>query len=463
MRWALLLVTFALLTPSGRAAACPGEPPTAFSAADQNSFHDAMAAMDQGDFAHAQNLLQTLHARHAGSFEVNEALGLAYGSQSDLTEAVRAMEAAARVCPESALGHANLGTAYLKLQRTHDAIRELEHAAALEPGNARTQEALGQALMLAGESQKAAMAFSAAMAGGSATPDLLYNYALALFNSKKYAKAEEMLAQIPENASSAAAQSLFGDVEEKLGKLKEAAQHYVNAVQLDPSEPNVYLLGVELLRHWTFGPAIKEFSTGVQKFPDSQRMRLGLAVAYYGNENYDQAIQVLNDLLAEAPENSLYAELLARTCAVLAEGMNARCASVIHFAEAHPRNAVVATYAATSILHKPSAAQDLDTAQKLLQSAVAADPRLSPAQFEMGVLLQAQSKWKQSIPPLEAAVHLDPEYAAAHYRLSRAYSHEGRHEQAEEQIKLYKLWNEKQKSDLDARMKEITTLVMKMQ
>ena len=124
---------------------------------------------------------------------------------------------------------------------------------------------------------------------------------------------------------------------------------------------------------------------GVQKFPDSQRMRLGLAIAYYGNENYDQAIQILADLLAAAPENLFrYGELLGRTCAVLAEGLNPRCASLLQFAELHPQDAVVATYAASSILHKPSAPENLETWQRLLQSALAADPNLPQAQFEMG-------------------------------------------------------------------------------
>ena len=265
---------------------------------------------------------------------------------------------------------------------------------------------------------------------------------------------------MPDVASSASAQSLFGDVEEKLGDYKQAAQHYVNAAQLDPSEANVYVLGVEFLRHWTFDPAMQEFATGMQKFPDSQRMRLGLAIAYYGNENYDQAIKILADLLAAAPK--LYAELLGRTCAVLAEGLNPRCASLLQFAELHPQSAVVATYAASSILHKPSTPENLETAHRLLQSAVAADPNLPQAQFEMGVLLQAESNWKESIMSLEAAVRLDPDYAAAHYRLSRAYSHEGRHEDAQKQIALYQICSKKQENDLDARMKGITTLVLKM-
>jgi tetratricopeptide (TPR) repeat protein len=463
MMRALLLASLALLVPLRCNAGCSTERPSEFSAEDRRIFSDAMSAMNKSGFLHAQTLLQALHSRHAESFEINEALGLAYASQSDLADAVHSLADAARVCPDSGVAHANLGTAYLKMHLAQDAATELERATALEPGNPQTEEALGQAQMLLQLWQKAALVFSAALVRDGTNPDLLYNYALALFNCQQYANAEPLLARMPGIESSAAAQSLFGDVEERLGNYKEAAQHYVNAAQLDPSELNVYVLGVELLRHWTFGPAIQEFSTGAQSFPASRRMRLGLAVAYYGNENYDDAIRILAGLLSAAPQDSLYAELLGRACAVLTEGLNPQCASLVQFAELHPQNAVVATYAATSILHKPSSPQNLDAAQRLLNLALAAEPKLAEAHFEMGVLLQERSKWNESIPPLEAAVQLDPEYAAAHYRLSRAYSHEGRHEEAQKQIQLYQLWNKKKQNDLDAKMKDITTLVMKMQ
>jgi tetratricopeptide (TPR) repeat protein len=463
----LLFLSSALLRSALLAATCPSEQAiqsggTTLSPSDQKVFIAAISAMNEGDSVRAETLLRALDVRYPEDFEINEALGLLYASQSNPADAVHRLADAVRECPDSALAHANLGTAYLKLQLADRAARELERAAQLQPGNPQTEEALGQAQMLLGQWQKATIAFSAALVRDPSNSDLLYNDALALFNLGHYSNAEPLLRRMPDVVSSAPAQSLLGDVEEKLGDYKQAAQHYVNAAQLDPSEANVYVLGVELLRHWTFEPAIKEFAAGVQKFPDSQRMRLGLAIAYYGNENYDQAIQILADLLAATPGNPLYAELLGRTCAVLAEGLNPRCASLLKFAELHPQNAVVATYAASSILHKPSTPENLETAERLLRSAVAANPNLPQAQFEMGVLLQAQSSWKESIMPLEAAVRLDPDYAAAHYRLSRAYSHERRNEDAQKQIALYQILNKKQENDLDARMKGITTLVLKM-
>ena len=83
MMCALLLASLALLVPLRCNAGCSTERPSEFSAEDRRIFSDAMSAMNKSGFLHAQTLLQALHSRHAESFEINEALGLAYASQSN--------------------------------------------------------------------------------------------------------------------------------------------------------------------------------------------------------------------------------------------------------------------------------------------------------------------------------------------------------------------------------------------
>lgn len=432
-------------------------------ASDQAEFQQAIAELNENDPSQAKTLLQNLHRKYPRNFEINESLGLLCASSSSYVQAEKLLAAAAQEQPDSDVAHANLGVDYLKLHRPGLAVGELRTATRLNPSNSSTQIALGQALMLVHQPHRAAAAFNAALTQQPANSDLLYNAALAEFEDGQPAKSQALLARMGDADASASAQSLYGDVEEKLGNYKQATQHYANAVTLDPSESNVYLLGIEFLRHWTFGPAIQEFRAATQKFPGSRRMRMGLAIAYYGNGNYDQAIPILADLLAQDPNSSLYADLLGRTCTVLTEGINPQCSTLVGFAENHPRNAILATYAATSILHSPSSPESLALAHKLLRQALAADPKLPEAQFDMGTLLQTQSQWQQSIPWLERAIRLKPDYAEAHYRLARAYSHVGRHNEARKQIALDQRYSKEHQNQLDTRMKEITTLVVKLQ
>jgi tetratricopeptide (TPR) repeat protein len=452
------------LTVLAMGAACAQSAGTgSITAADNDAFQRAEADLDAGNAAAAEPLLRGLHARHPDNYEINESLGLLYASGGRVTMAVPLLGAAAREKPDSDVAHANLGTAYLKLGRTADAAHELTIAAHLNPANAGTQQALGQAWMLLKQPARAAAAFQAALAQNGDDPALLYNTALALFDSGKAADAEPLLARIPDVETSAEAQSLYGDVDEQLGHYEDAAKHYANAVHLDPTEANLYLLGIEFLRHWTFDPAAKEFEAGARAFPQSQRMRLGLGVALYGAGKYDQAIPVFADLLAENPANAMYAELLGRTCTVLTEGEQPKCAALTAYAEQHPKDAVLATYAATSILHQPADSGQLDLARRLLEAAIRASPSLPEAHYGMGLLLQTESEWPQSIPELQAAIRLRPDYASAHYRLAMALSHTGQHDQARAEIALQQKYNQEEQAGVDARLKQVTTFLVNMQ
>ena len=430
---------------------------------DEQAFQRAMSAMQSGQFAQARALLTQLRARHPHDFPVEESLGLACAQLGDLKSALSSLLAATQDDPSSAVAQANLGTAYLKLHQNAPAVRALEASARLDPSNASTQVALGQAYMLVHQPSKAASAFQVALQQDGSDPSLLYNAALADYQSGNAAQAEPLLARMPGVEDSAEAQSLYGDVDEALARYEDAAKHYANAVHLDPSEANVFLLGIEFLRHWTFDPAIKEFEAGVQRFPASTRMQLGLGVAYYGGSYYDKAIPIFASLLKANPDNALYAEMLGRDCTVLTEGIRPECASLIGFAQRHPRNAVIATYAATSILHQPKGQQQLATAHTLLTHALAAQPRMPEAQFAMALLLQQENQWKQSIPLLEQAIQRKPDYATAHYRLALAYNHDGDRQKAQQQIALELKYSKADHADVENRLRSVTTFLVKMQ
>jgi len=435
----------------------------AFSAEDQQNFRTAMEAVNRGDAATAQPLLIELRTRHADNFEINESLGLIYAAESNLPAALPLMAAAVDERPDSEAASVNLGVACLRLGKNDDAARALEHAVRLTPQDARAQAALGEAWMQLKQPARAAVAFEHALdaAGDSAT--LLYNAALADFDSGEAGKAAPLLARMPGVETSATAQSLYGDVDEKLGRYKEAGQHYINAARLDPTEANEYVLGVEFLRHWTFQPAAREFAAASQRFPESRRLRVGLGVASFGDHNYKQAIAVFSALLAEDPDNARYAELLGRSCSVLTEGSDPNCMSLLAFAQKHPEQGTIATDAAISLLNQPGDPAHLTNAERLLQAALRAAPDLPEAHYEMGILLQRESRWKDSIPELEEAIRLKPDDAAAHYRLALALQRTGQRDKARAEIGLQQKYSAQENRERDQRLSQMQTLLVTMQ
>ncbi|WP_148214955.1 MULTISPECIES: tetratricopeptide repeat protein [Acidobacterium] len=429
---------------------------------DNQLFAQANAAMQPGQLADAERILLELRARHPHAFPINETLGLLYAEENHLHRALPLLTAAVHESPGEAVAHANLGDALFKLGRLQPAAHELAMSAKMNPSDAATQSALAQTYMLLHKPALAVPAFEAALRQNGDDAALLYNTALACYQAGLPAKAEPLLARMPGVEESAEAQSLYGDVDEAMTHYEQAAQHYAAAARLDPSEPNIYMLGIEFMRHWTFDPAIKEFLAGVQRFPDSTRMKVGLGIAYYGGSYYDKAIPVFSNLLAQHPDNAMYAELLGRDCIVPGEGTVAQCADLASFAEKHPDNARIATYAAITMLHGPRDPKQAALARSLLVRAMQSNPKLADAHYAMGLLLQEEGKWPQSIPELETATQLKPDDAVAHYRLALAYSHAGRMQQAHEQIALQLKYSHAQRAETNARLKAVTTFLVKM-
>jgi len=425
-----------------------------------SEFQAAMAARDQGDLERAKTILLALRRDHPGIFAVDESLGLIYVAQQNYAEALPLLQAAVREQPSSDVAHSNLGADFFKLHRNREALEEFTVASRLNPKNPMTQQGLGELWLDAGKPERAAEAFSKALEGRPNDPDLEINLATAWVAARSFDRAQDILDKVPGTDTSADAQILLGQIEEAKGHSVDAARHFNRAVQLEPSESNVWMLGVEFLRHWTFDAAISEFEAATVRFPSSKRMKLGLGAAYFGDQKYGEAIPVFADLLDGDKDNALYAELLGMACNAVTESAKPKCASLVSYAETHPRDAKASTFAASMLLTETAGEHRIDMARKLLDNALASAPTFADAQYEMGLLKQREGDWKGSVPNLETAVRLKPDLAEAHYRLGLAYWRTGQKQDAQQQMALQKQYSQQQQKDLDRRLREITVFLM---
>lgn len=422
---------------------------------DSTQLQHALSLIDSGKAQEAEPLLRKLLAQHPADDRVNEALGLIYAEDGQLAKALPLLQRACREAPHSALNHANLGAAWLKLDRYHEAVKELTTAAAFDPQNGATLSSLGQAYMLIASPKNAADAFSKAANIDPHNADLLYNWAVALNQTGETSRAAEVLRRIPAEEMSDEAESLAGSIDEKLGNSVSAVNHYQRAAQINPSEGNIYALCIELIRHWAWDSAQKTAEYGISKYASSVRMKMVLAVALYGNKKNADAAAVFADLLNKDPGNSMYSEMLARICAQIS-GEASGCNVLKTFSSEHPENVPAAVYAVQQILQGPHSKQDLDKANQVLTKAVALNPKLPEAWYELGTVEDERGNWEESARLLQKAIALQPDYAVAHYRLANVYAHLGRQEDRKKELALFQQYGEQEKEQLDDKIKAIT-------
>ena len=104
--------------------------------------------------------------------------------------------------------------------------------------------------------------------------DLVIAYGKAGLPQSARTVAEEMLRQ----GDAAELHSLLGELDAAGGDLRSAAEQYQMAAQLDPSEDNTFAFGSSLLK-FEGDSALRVFRFGVEKYPNSEKMHLGLGSA----------------------------------------------------------------------------------------------------------------------------------------------------------------------------------------
>jgi tetratricopeptide (TPR) repeat protein len=233
---------------------------------------------------------------------------------------------------------------------------------------------------------------------------------------------------------------LLGDIEEKLGNPLEAVREYQSAAELNPSEPNFFDWGANLLLHRAVEPAIEVFSKGNRLFPHSGRMLVALGVAWYSNGSYDDAARRLceaSDLNPGDPHAYLF---LGKIQSV--ESNQSECSGerLKRFVELQPDNALAHYYYGVSLWKRRKGPDDTEAvarAESQLQRAVQFDPALGLGYLQLGVLYSEQKDFPRAISSYQSAIKTSPQLEEAHYRLAQAYKRTGEKEKAEEELQLY--------------------------
>ena len=269
----------------------------------------------------------------------------------------------------------------------------------------------------------------------AADPDLAR--AAALMESGEPAKAAALLREVLPRQDTASVRNLLGDALEASGDLLGAAEEYQKAAHREPTEEHLFDWGNNLLRLRGFIPATQVFEEAVKRFPRSARLHVGLGIARYSRGAFEDAVRSLGaavDLDPDDPRAYLFLGEMYGVSPELAGEVSRRLA---RFVEKSPDHALGRFYYAMSLWKAHPGAPPSAEVERHLKEAVALDPRLARAQFELGVLYSDQRRYADAIAALEQAVRVEPEMAQAHYRLAQAYRRTGQADRAARALEAF--------------------------
>ena len=205
-------------------------------------------------------------------------------------------------------------------------------------------------------------------------------------------------------------------------------------------ESNAFSRGNSLLLQGDYRQAMSVFQQGAAQYPKSAKLLLGLGVAYYSRGRYGDALDALCKAVDLNPSERAAYFFLAQTYTASPLETEAVLSRFESYAKREPQNATAQYYCALCLWRSRAAgrsADDTERVEQVLRSAVALDPSLADAHFQLGIVLAEQHRDAQALAEFERVITLQPGFAEAHYRAAQIYQRSGQRDRAEAELAAY--------------------------
>jgi tetratricopeptide (TPR) repeat protein len=242
----------------------------------------------------------------------------------------------------------------------------------------------------------------------------------------RYESAKALVTSLLDQQNRADLHSILGKAEAAQKNYKAAAFEDQKAAEMEPSETNVFNFGMALF-HLDHNAAITILRYGVQKYPDSVKLRVALGTVLYTDGKSLEGAQLLCEAQELNPSDPHPMEMLAET-EIVPPGLAPRVTAL--FADLHKRyqHDGLILYDYTMVQSgrwsnstdppPPHFADSLEAAIKL-------DPKLPQPYFQLSLNAEQQKNYAEEIRLLKKAIALDPAKEEYHYRLAFAYRRSG--------------------------------------
>lgn len=425
-------------------------------------FQAAVESYRSQQYAKAEAILGSLLKQLPSSFELNELMGMVCTAERQPGRASGYFSKAVQLKPASAEAHMYWAASLMDLRHNSRAEEEFRKAVQLEPGNYDTNHNLGEFYIAAGKISAAVPYLREAQQIEPSSENNGYDLALAEIKTGKYINARADLNKLLESQNAADLHSLLGLADEKTGAYVQAANEYELAARMSPTEQNIFAWGSELLVHDTLEPAVRVFQRGVQLYPSSGRLHVGLGIALYSRTHYEEAINAFCQAIDLNPHDPRPYEFLGKIYDVSPLQAHAVTERFARFAELQPRNPKALYYYALS-LWKASRSEaqpaSFGKVQQLLERSVSLDPSFAEAHLQLGIFYFQEHHYAQAVAQYRLAIQAQSDLADAHYRLGEALVRMGNRAEAQHEFQTFTRLHAVQVKDKEKARREIMQFV----
>jgi tetratricopeptide (TPR) repeat protein len=278
-----------------------------------------------------------------------------------------------------------------------------------------------------------------------------YNLALALLYNGQPAEASTLLSALhTERPAHADTLMFLGSAFEAQQNMPEALEAYRAAAVADPSNPDRTLDYTRLLMDMDrYDEAIEFIQTGMMETAATSPLKLRLGAVEMIKGDYAAARGAFQAALAENPELDAAYVGLAQTYARQANDTEA--IRILEAARVNRPGRYLLEYYFGLLASRLGREQE---ALGALKHAAQLEPNSPDPSFELGKLYASKEEWPEARLAFEHVIELNPQFAAGHYQLCRAYEHLGLRDKAEQEARQTQALISKQREDTLRKQRE---------